>query len=69
MKISLIQRKLKEGRISLSLEFYCGSEITNDGKRKHLRSFENLDTYLIDNPKTAKEKKDNKEALDKSVSN
>ncbi|MFC0428772.1 phage integrase SAM-like domain-containing protein [Chryseobacterium scophthalmum] len=63
MKISLIQRKLKDGRISLSLEFYRGSEMTNDGKRKHLRSFENLDTYLIDNPKTAKEKKDNKEAL------
>jgi len=64
MKISLIQRKLKDGRISLSLEFYRGSEITNDGKRKHLRSFENLDTYLIENPKTAKDKKENKEALE-----
>lgn len=64
MKISLIQRKLKDGRISLSLEFYRGSEITDDGKRKHLRSFENLDTYLIADPKTAKEKKENKEALE-----
>jgi hypothetical protein len=64
MKISLIQRKLKDGRISLSLEFYRGSEITDDGKRKHLRSFENLDTYLIENPKTAKDKKENKEALE-----
>lgn len=45
------------------MSFIEGSEITDDGKRKHLRSFENLDTYLIDNPKTAKEKKDNKEAL------
>ena len=57
MKISLIQRKLKDGRISLSIEFYRGSEITDDGKRKHLRNFENLDTYLIIDPKTAKEKK------------
>ncbi|MCU7614854.1 site-specific integrase [Chryseobacterium sp. GMJ5] len=64
MKISLIQRKLKDGRISLSIEFYRGSEITDDGKRKHLRNFENLDTYLIIDPKTAKEKKENKEALE-----
>ncbi len=64
MKISLSQRKLKDGRISLSIEFYRGSEITDDGKRKHLRNFENLDTYLITDPKTAKEKKENKEALE-----
>ena len=64
MKISLIQRKLKDGRISLSIEFYRGSEITDDGKRKHQRNFENLDTYLIIDPKTAKEKKENKEALE-----
>lgn len=64
MKISLSQRKLKDGRISLSIEFYRGSEITDDGKRKHLRNFENLDTYLIIDPKTAKEKKENKEALE-----
>ena len=64
MKISLSQRKLKDGRISLSIEFYRGSEITETGKRKHLRSFENLDSYLISDPKTAKEKKENKEALE-----
>ncbi|MDF2931524.1 MAG: site-specific integrase [Chryseobacterium sp.] len=64
MKISLSQRKLKDGRISLSIEFYRGSEITDDGKRKHLRNFENLDTYLIVDPKTTKEKKENKEALE-----
>ena len=64
MKISLSQRKLKDGRISLSIEFYRGSEITEDGKRKHLRSFENLDSYLINDPKTAKEKKENKEVLE-----
>ena len=64
MKISLSQRKLKDGRISLSIEFYRGSEITEDGKRKHLRSFENLDSYLINDPKTAKERKENKEVLE-----
>lgn len=64
MKISLNQRKLKDGRISLSIEFYRGSEITENGKRKHLRSFENLDSYLISDPKTAKEKKENKEVLE-----
>lgn len=64
MKISLSQRKLKDGRISLSIEFYRGSEITEDGKRKHLRSFENLDSYLIIDPKTPKDKKENKEVLE-----
>ena len=64
MKISLIQRKLKDGRISLSIEFYRGSEITDDGKRKHLRNFENLKNKINKDPKTAKEKKENKEALE-----
>ena len=64
MKISLSQRKLKDGRISLSIEFYRGSEITEDGKRKYFRSFENLETYLFIDPKSAKERKENKEALE-----
>jgi hypothetical protein len=33
------------------------------GKRVHLRDFEFLKLYLHPNPKTAREKKDNKEAL------
>lgn len=64
MKISLNKRKLKDGRISLSIEYYCGSEISVEGKRRHIRSFENLDTYLFPNPKTTAEKKHNKEGLD-----
>ena len=63
MKISLVRRKLKDGRISLAIEFYRGSEINVEGKRKHLRSFENLDSYLILDPKTPNEKKKNKETL------
>lgn len=64
MKISLNKRKLKDGRISLSIEYYRGSEISVEGKRRHIRSFENLDTYLFPNPKTTAEKKHNKEGLD-----
>lgn len=63
MKISLNKRKLKDGRISLSIEYYRGSEINAEGKRRHLRSFENLDTYLFSEPKNPTEKKHNKEGL------
>ncbi|MCD1118098.1 site-specific integrase [Chryseobacterium turcicum] len=64
MKISLNKRALKDGRISLSIEYYRGSEINEEGKRRHIRSFENLDTYLFGNPKTSTEKKHNKEGLE-----
>lgn len=64
MKISLNKRALKDGRISLSIEYYRGSEINEQGKRRHLRSFENLDTYLFESPKTSAEKKQNKEGLE-----
>lgn len=64
MKISLNKRKLKDGRISLSIEFYRGSETSDEGKRRHLRDFENLDTYLFAVPKNSKEKKENKEKLE-----
>lgn len=64
MKISLNKRALKDGRISLSIEYYRGSEINEQGKRRHLRSFENLDTYLFGNPTTSAEKKQNKEGLE-----
>lgn len=63
MKISLHQRKLKDGRISLSIEYYRGSELNSEGKRRHLRDFENLKMYLHSSPKTAKEKIENKETL------
>lgn len=64
MKISLNKRKLKDGRISISVEFYRGSETNEEGKRRHLRDFENLDTYLIADPKNSKERKENKEKLE-----
>ena len=61
MKISLYERKLKDGRISLSIEFYKGAETNAEGKRRHLRDYENLQIYLHSDPKTLKEKKENKE--------
>ncbi|WP_121965608.1 site-specific integrase [Myroides sp. N17-2] len=63
MKISLIERKLKDGSINLAIEYYKGSEVTLEGKRKHIREYENLKLYLHGVPKNAIEKKENKEAL------
>lgn len=61
MKISLKQKVLKDGMISLYLEFYKGSTLNTEGKRKHIRDFEYLQIYLHENPKSASEKKENKE--------
>ncbi|MDM1328657.1 site-specific integrase [Myroides odoratimimus] len=63
MKISLIERKLKDGSVNLAIEYYKGSEITPEGKRKHIREYENLKLYLYGEPKNANEKKENKETL------
>ncbi len=62
MKITLKKKKLKTGKYSLYLEFYKGS-IVKDGKKKHVRDFEYLKLYTTINPKTAKEKADNKKNL------
>lgn len=64
MKISLKQKNLKDGRISLYLEFYKGSSTDLNGKRIHLREFEYLKMYLFAEPKNPKEKKENKETLE-----
>ena len=63
MKISLKKRKLKSGKISLSIEYYKGSEITAEGKRRHIRENENLKIFLFQHPKNAVERKENKENL------
>tara|TARA_R110002020_G_scaffold42212_10_gene123975 strand:+ start:748 stop:1881 length:1134 start_codon:yes stop_codon:yes gene_type:complete len=63
MKISLKERKLKSGKISLSIEYYKGSEITLEGKRRHIRDNENLKLSLYGEPKNANERKSNKETL------
>ena len=61
MKITLKKKKLKNGKFSLYLEYYKGSQLDKDGKRIHIRDFEYLKLYLHQNPLTASEKKENKE--------
>jgi len=63
MKINLKQKKLKNGKSSLFLEFYNGYRIDKNGVKKHLRKFEYLKQYVFDNPKNAEEKRENKETL------
>lgn len=62
MKITLKKKKLKNDKLSLYLEYYKGSQLDKEGKRIHIRDFEYLKLYLNQNPKTAAEKKENKEA-------
>ncbi|MCT3777130.1 site-specific integrase [Elizabethkingia anophelis] len=64
MKITLKRKNLKDGQISLYIEYYKGSTIDLNGKRIHLREFEYLKLYLNAEPKNAKEKKENKETLE-----
>jgi len=63
MNITLKQKNLADGRISLFIEYYKGSSTNVQGKRSHLRDFEYLKLYLHPDPKTPKEKKENKEAM------
>jgi hypothetical protein len=46
MKIYIYKRKLADGRESIFIEYYKGSVVSKDGKRKHLRDYENLQLYL-----------------------
>lgn len=61
MDITLKKKKLQNGKFSLYLEYYKGSTTNANGKRIHLRDFEYLKLYPIQDPKTASEKKENKE--------
>lgn len=61
MNITLKKKKLQNGRYSLFLEYYKGSTQNLEGKRIHLRDFEYLKLYPHQEPKTAAEKKENKE--------
>lgn len=58
MKITLKEKKLADGRISLYIESFKGSTVDEKtGKRVHLRDFEFLKLYLHPNPKTARKKR------------
>ncbi|KEO71739.1 site-specific integrase [Anditalea andensis] len=61
MNITLKEKKLSNGMISLYIEYYKGSTSDLNGKRSHIRDFEFLKIYLHQNPKDAVERKENKE--------
>ncbi|WP_425639104.1 tyrosine-type recombinase/integrase [Algoriphagus yeomjeoni] len=61
MKITLKEKKLSNGMISLYIEYYKGSTTDLNGKRSHIRDFEFLKIYLHQVPKDAVERKENKE--------
>ncbi len=63
MNITLKQKNLADGRISLFIEYYKGSSTNAQGRRVHLRNFEYLKLYLHPDPKSVKEKKENKETM------
>ncbi|EIJ37293.1 MULTISPECIES: site-specific integrase [Galbibacter] len=64
IKAHLRKKKLKTGKQSLYIEYYKGTQTLANGKIKHLREYEYLQLYLIQNPKSADEKKKNKEQLE-----
>jgi len=63
MKITLRNKKLKNDKSSLYIEFYKGSQKNKKGILRHDRTFEYLRLYLFEKPKNAEEKRKNKEAL------
>lgn len=63
MKIKLQQKKLKNGKSSLYLEFYNGYKKDENGLISHQRTFEYLQLYLFENPQNSDEKRKNKETM------
>ena len=66
MKISLRSKKIKNGKISLFIEFYKGHYIDKNGVNKYDRDFEYLKLYPLENPSTSDEKRNNKEIFSAS---
>ncbi len=61
----LRQRKqTKDGKISLYLEIYKGTKVNESGKIVPVRDYEYLKQYLIDKPKNAPDRQQNKEYLE-----
>lgn len=63
MKITLRKRKLPSGKINLSIEYYKGTLLQPNGKRKTVKDYENLKLFLHSEPKNASEVKENKKNL------
>ncbi|MDG1056512.1 MAG: hypothetical protein P8O83_02205, partial [Flavobacteriaceae bacterium] len=58
------EETIKDGSVRLYLEIHKVSVKTEDGKIKNLGSYEYLNLYLKDKPKTTREKQTNKETLE-----
>ncbi|MCA4793934.1 site-specific integrase [Myroides odoratimimus] len=63
MKITLRERLLPSGKINLSIEYYKGTILQPNGKRKTVRDYENLKLFLHSEPKNPSERKENKETM------
>jgi len=63
MQISLKKKKLSSGKLSWYIEFYDGSYIDKNGTMKHNRKFEYLKLYTLQEPRTASDKKKDKETV------
>lgn len=63
MKVSLKQRKLNDGMISLFLEYYLGYSKDAAGKIKHKRKQEFLNLVLYEKPKNQIQRDENKQTL------
>ncbi|MBB1149694.1 site-specific integrase [Myroides odoratimimus] len=63
MKVLLRERLLPSGKINLSIEYYKGTILQPNGKRKTVRDYENLKLFLHGEPKNASERKENKETM------
>ncbi len=61
MKINLKSKKIKNGKLSLFIEFYKGHHIDKNGVNKYDREFEYLKLYPLENPSTSEERRKNKE--------
>ncbi|WP_136465398.1 tyrosine-type recombinase/integrase [Flagellimonas onchidii] len=61
MKINLKSKKIKNGKLSLFIEYYKGHFIDKNGINKYNRDFEYLKMYPLENPSTPDEKRTNKE--------
>ncbi|MCR9225894.1 MAG: site-specific integrase [Flavobacteriaceae bacterium] len=64
VKVHLRKKKLKTGKLSIYIEYYKGATQMANGKTKHHREYEYLQLYLLQKPKTAAERKKNKEQLE-----
>ena len=65
MKVHLRQRLQKKGkRISLYLDYYKGSQKSDEGKVRQIREFESLGIFLHIKPSTPLQKQENKQNIE-----